>query len=65
MVEDIQTMSLVQRMLYHKIEIIKQEMAINFESIELIPLIEDAMIQVKVDYFLNEFFKNIPIGRRS
>jgi len=57
MVEDVETMSLVRRMLKRKAEDYKAEAKLDVGNIEVIPLFEDAFVQLKAKALLREAFK--------
>jgi len=57
MVEDVETMFLVRRMLKRKAEDYKAETRVNVGDIEVIPLFEDAFVQLKAKALLGEVFK--------
>ena len=57
MVEDLDTVMLVRRMLKRKAEIYKSETGIDVGEVEVIPLIEDAFVQVKAKAIIGEVFK--------
>lgn len=57
MVEDLDTVMLVRRMLKRKAEIYKSETGVDVGDIEVIPLIEDAFVQVKAKAIVGEVFK--------
>jgi len=48
MVEDINTVKLVQRLILKKLSILKEELGINIDPIQLIPLLEDAQSHMNV-----------------
>ncbi|MFN3383371.1 MAG: phosphoenolpyruvate carboxylase [Archaeoglobaceae archaeon] len=58
MVEDVETIALVRRMLRRKCEIYKSETKVDVGDIEVIPLIEDAVVQLKTRQILDQVFKN-------
>ena len=57
MVEDVETMSLVRRMLKRKVEDYKAEAKVDVGNIEVIPLFEDAFVQLKAKALLGEVVK--------
>ncbi len=57
MVEDLDTVMLVRRMLRRKAEIYKSETGVDVGEVEVIPLIEDAFVQVKAKAIIGEVFK--------
>ncbi|MCY0890581.1 MAG: phosphoenolpyruvate carboxylase [Pyrobaculum arsenaticum] len=58
MVEDFDTVILVRRMLRRKAEIYKSETGVDVGEVEVIPLIEDAFVQVKAKVIVGEVFKS-------
>jgi len=60
MVEDFETLALVEKMLYRKVDAYREEMNIKMDPVDIIPLLEDAFVQLKVEAFLAEFLRNIP-----
>ncbi|MFN3805041.1 MAG: phosphoenolpyruvate carboxylase [Pyrobaculum sp.] len=58
MVEDIDTVMLVRRMLKRKYEIYKSETGVDIGDVEVIPLIEDAVVQLKAKEILTQVFKD-------
>ena len=58
MVEDIDTVMLVRRMLKRKAEVYKSETGVDVGDIEVIPLIEDAFVQLEVKSIISEVFKD-------
>ncbi|MEM1572308.1 MAG: phosphoenolpyruvate carboxylase [Pyrobaculum sp.] len=57
MVEDLDTVMLVRKMLKRKAEVYKSETGIDVGDIEVIPLIEDAFVQTKAKAIVGEVFK--------
>lgn len=58
MVEDIDTVMLVRRMIKRKFEIYKSETGVDVGDVEVVPLIEDAMVQLKTKDLLAHVFKD-------
>ncbi|ABL87432.1 Phosphoenolpyruvate carboxylase [Pyrobaculum islandicum DSM 4184] len=59
MVTDIETLGLVYRMLLHKTEAYIKETGVKLEPPELIPLIEDAIAQLKADELISGLLKQM------
>ncbi|MCU7786741.1 phosphoenolpyruvate carboxylase [Pyrobaculum sp. 3827-6] len=59
MVADIDTLYLVYRMLQHKSRIYEQELGIKWEPIEIVPLVEDAHAQLKIEDMLASFMNKL------
>ncbi|MEZ0318550.1 MAG: phosphoenolpyruvate carboxylase [Pyrobaculum sp.] len=57
MVEDVDTVMLVRKMLKRKAEVYKSETGIDVGEIEVIPLMEDAFVQLKAKALLGEVFR--------
>ncbi|CCC81750.1 phosphoenolpyruvate carboxylase [Thermoproteus tenax] len=58
MVEDLDTVLLVRRMLRRKIQAYREETNLEISDIEVIPLIEDAFAQLKFEAFLAEIMRD-------
>ncbi|ACB39366.1 phosphoenolpyruvate carboxylase [Pyrobaculum neutrophilum] len=59
MVADVETLGLVYRMLIHKTEAYTRETGVKLEPPELIPLIEDAVAQLKADELIGGLLKQM------
>lgn len=57
MVYDLKIYFLTQRILERKARTIKEELGVDVDDVELIPLFEDAMAQLKAPGLLREFFR--------
>ncbi|MEZ0248697.1 MAG: phosphoenolpyruvate carboxylase [Thermoproteus sp.] len=57
MVEDVDTVMLVRRMLKRKSEVYRSETGVDVGDVEVIPLLEDAFAQLKLKGILGEVFK--------
>ncbi|MEM1903091.1 MAG: phosphoenolpyruvate carboxylase [Pyrobaculum sp.] len=62
MVEDIDTVLLVRRMLKRRYEVYKSETGVDIGDVEVIPLLEDAFVQLKVKEILGEVFRDLDGG---
>ncbi len=58
MVEDIDTVSLVRRMLKRKYEVYKSETGVDIGDVEVVPLVEDAIVQLKTRQILGQVFES-------
>ncbi|MEM3912503.1 MAG: phosphoenolpyruvate carboxylase [Desulfurococcaceae archaeon] len=56
MVEDIDIVRLVQRLILKKLSIIREELNINIEPSQLIPLLEDVKSHIRIRSYINTLF---------